>query len=133
MNKILCITATLLFASTLCFAQETTKTAVGNTSSKEKNNDKKTSKWKEFLDDNLDMNVPSENGAPAGQYNVEIKFTVDTTGSLVDIQPMTHCGYGMEEEVIRVLKKSPRWTPGIQNGRKVKSPHIQPITFYVAD
>lgn len=133
MKKILFITALLFFISFLCFSQENVKTAIDSASAKKKNNNKKTPTWKDFLSDNINMNVPAENGAPIGQYDVVIRFTVDTTGSLVDFLPMTHFGYGMENEVIRVLKKSPLWTPGIQNGHKVKSIHYQPITFDVTE
>jgi protein TonB len=32
-------------------------------------------------------------------------------------------------EAIRVIKKSGKWEPAVQNGRKVKSYKKQPITF----
>jgi hypothetical protein len=34
------------------------------------------------------------------------------------------------EEVVR---RGPRWSPGEQNGRKVRSYHTQPITFVVSE
>jgi periplasmic protein TonB len=37
----------------------------------------------------------------------------------------------MEEEVIRLLKNSPRWKPAIQFGRNVKAYRKQPTTFMV--
>ena len=44
---------------------------------------------------------------------------------------MTNHGYGMEEEAMRVIKKGPKWTPAVQNGRSVKAYRKQPITFQV--
>ena len=38
----------------------------------------------------------------------------------------------MEEEVIRVIKKGPKWVPAVQYGRNVKAYRIQPVTLVVA-
>jgi hypothetical protein len=37
----------------------------------------------------------------------------------------------MEEEVVRILKKSPKWSPAIQNGKPVKAYRRQPVTFMI--
>jgi hypothetical protein len=87
--------------------------------------------WADFLMKELDTNVPVRNGAPIGSYIVIIKFFVETDGSLGDFEPQTNFGYGMEDEVIRVLKKSPKWDPAVQNGKLVKAEKIQPIKFDV--
>lgn len=89
--------------------------------------------WIKFLTRNLNAEIPIENGAPAGRYNVIIQFVVDEQGSVSEITPITNFGYGMEQEAIRVLKKAKGWKPGIQNGHEVKSYHKQPITFVVDD
>jgi periplasmic protein TonB len=34
---------------------------------------------------------------------------------------------------VEVLKKGPRWSPGVQNGQKVRSYRTQPITFVLTD
>jgi protein TonB len=39
----------------------------------------------------------------------------------------------MEDEVIRVLKLSPRWKPASQNGRFVKAYRKQPVTFVIEE
>src|SRR5258705_7469557 len=76
--------------------------------------------WKAFLERNLNANVPTDNGAPAGRYSVVIQFVVDREGNVSDIQPLTSHGYGLEAEAVRVLKKAAKWEPAIQNGIKVK-------------
>lgn len=45
--------------------------------------------------------------------------------------PLTKYGYGMEQEVIRILKRSPKWIPAKQFGRAVSAYRIQPVTFQV--
>ena len=88
--------------------------------------------WKNFLAENLKTTVPVTKGAPVGSYNVVIKFIVTKNGKLTDIEPETNLGYGMEEEVIRVLKKSPKWNPAIIMGKSVSAYRRQPITFVVS-
>ena len=87
--------------------------------------------WEKFLLKNLRADVPVENGAPAGKYRVVVKFVVDVDGTVSDIQPMTNHGFGMEQEAVRVLKKSAKWTPAFQNTKHVKAFRSQAITFEV--
>ncbi len=87
--------------------------------------------WEKFLLRHLRGDVPLDNGAPAGRYTVEIQFVVDKEGNISDLKPLTRMGYGMEEEAIRVLKKSDRWEPAIQAGYKVKAYRVQRITFVI--
>ena len=89
--------------------------------------------WVKFLTRNLNAEIPIENGAPVGRYNIIIQFVVDQQGNVSDITPVTNYGFGMEQEAIRVLKKAKGWKAGIQNGHEVKSYHKQPITFVVED
>jgi len=89
--------------------------------------------WVKFLTRNLNAEVPVDNGAPVGRYNVIIQFVVDKEGNLSDIIALTNYGFGMEQEAMRVLKKAKGWKPGIQNGHEVKSYHKQPVTFIVED
>lgn len=87
--------------------------------------------WNKFLMKTMDPVVPVDNGAPEGTYTVYVQFIVDMEGNLSDFKALTNHGYGMEEEVIRVLKAGPKWLPGEQNGRKVKAYAKQPVTFAI--
>ena len=87
--------------------------------------------WRKFLELNLNAGIPAYKGAPAGAYTVVIQFVVDKEGKVSDIKALTSHGYGMEAEVIRVLRKAPRWNPAIQEGRPVKAYRKQPVTFMV--
>lgn len=89
--------------------------------------------WIRFLQLNLDAGVPAKKRAPVGVYTVVIQFVVDKDGNVSDIKPLTKHGYGMEEEVVSVLKRSPRWKPAVQDGRKVRAYRKQPVTFQVAE
>lgn len=87
--------------------------------------------WRKFLQRNLDPDVPVRNRAPEGTYMVIVQFIVDKEGHVTDIKPLTKFGFGMEDEVIRILRKSPKWIPAIQFGRNVKAYRKQPVTFMV--
>ena len=87
--------------------------------------------WRKYIEQNLDPNVPVENEAPIGIYTVVVQFIVDKTGAISDIKALTNFGYGMEQEVIRIMKQSPMWSPASQNNRTVKAYRKQPVTFVV--
>ena len=85
-----------------------------------------------FLQKNLKPRVPIKNKAPNANYQVIVQFIVSKDGTISDIKAETSLGYGMEEEVIRVIKKCPKWTPAMQNGKPVNAYRRQPITFAVS-
>ena len=87
--------------------------------------------WKKFLVKNLDFGVTAKNDAPVGKYSAVAIFIVDKDGSLSDVKALTKFGYGMEEEMLRVINKSGKWTPASQDGKPVKAYRKQPLTFMV--
>ncbi|MBS1741743.1 MAG: energy transducer TonB [Bacteroidetes bacterium] len=87
--------------------------------------------WRRFLERNLDSQTPVDNGAPEGTYTVIVKFIVSKDGSISNVEAETKHGYGMEEEAVKAIKKGPKWTPALQNGRNVNAYRRQPITFLV--
>ena len=93
----------------------------------------KEDRWRSFLENNLNPAAPVDNGAPAGTYTVYIQFVVDVDGKLSAIKPLTKHGYGMEAEVMRILRKSPPWVPAIQSGKPVRAYRKQPVTFQVIE
>jgi protein TonB len=89
--------------------------------------------WRKFLERNLSADVATSAGAPAGSYTVVVQFIVDKEGAVSEVKAQTSHGYGMEEEAVRVIKRSGKWTPAIQNGRQVKAYRKQPVTFMVTE
>jgi protein TonB len=57
---------------------------------------------------------------------------VEKDGSLTDIKVLRDIGYGTGKAV-RVLTRSPRWNPGIQNGKPVRVLYSLPIQIQTAD
>jgi len=89
--------------------------------------------WRKFLEKNVNAEVAVKNKAPEGTYTVVVQFVVDRDGNVTNITALTNHGYGMEEEVIRLLRRAPKWEPAIQDGRRVKAYRKQPVTFQVID
>ena len=61
--------------------------------------------------------------------SIVVSFIVEKDGTLTDIKIHRGLGYGCDEEVIRVLKASPKWNPGIKHGRPVRVE--DGITMYI--
>ncbi|WP_316633297.1 energy transducer TonB [uncultured Flavobacterium sp.] len=85
-------------------------------------------KFYKFVGNNY--KTPEEEGLKGKVY---VTFVVEKDGSLTDIKVLRDIGYGTGAEAIRVLKKCPKWTPGEQNGKKVRVLYSLPITIQSAD
>jgi protein TonB len=86
--------------------------------------------WRRVLDRSL--RYPNEAADQGIQGFVTVQFVVDKEGNVSDVEAVS----GPEElraEAVRVIKKSGKWTPAIQNGNKVKSYKRQPIGFKLND
>ncbi len=70
--------------------------------------------------------VARENGT---QGRVIVSFVCERDGSLTDVKVARGIGDGCDEEAVRVIKASPKWKPGIQNGRPVRVAYSVPISF----
>jgi Ca-activated chloride channel homolog len=60
---------------------------------------------------------------------VFVSFTVDESGKVTDIEIVRSIHTELDNEVIRVIKSSPIWTPGKQGGKAVKVTYTIPISF----
>ncbi|HNU88485.1 MAG TPA: energy transducer TonB [Ferruginibacter sp.] len=89
--------------------------------------------WRAYLITKLNPNIPVDNGAPSGKYTVIVQFVVSKDGAVSNIKALTDLGYGMEEEVVRIIERSGNWKPALQNGRPVNAYRKQPVTFVVED
>lgn len=60
---------------------------------------------------------------------VYVKFIIEKDGSLSNYEILEDLGYGIGDEAIRILKLSPKWTPGTINNKPVRVMHSLPITI----
>jgi protein TonB len=94
--------------------------------------------WKHFLQNNLDMEKVVKKAAPKKKsfwsQTANVKFLIDTDGTIIEATVINASVLHAEviREARRVILLSPKWNPGYQNGRPVKSYRTQPITFAVS-
>ena len=61
---------------------------------------------------------------------VYVSFVIEKDGSITDIMVKNDPGYGVGKEAIRVLKSlKTKWSPGILNGKAVRTAYNLPITI----
>jgi TonB family protein len=63
------------------------------------------------------------------QGRVIISFVVEVDGTLTNIRITKGVGDSIDEEAIRVIMLSPKWKPGILNGKQVRVAYSVPIQF----
>jgi protein TonB len=82
--------------------------------------------WQRYLIKTL--RYPQEAQDQEIQGAVVVQFIVDRGGNVSDVEAISGPAE-LRDEAVRVIKKSGKWTPAVQNGRQVKSYKKQPIVF----
>jgi protein TonB len=60
---------------------------------------------------------------------VYVSFTIEKNGQVADVKVIKSAHPLIDEEVVRAIKKMPRWVPGIQGGRPVRVKYTLPVTM----
>jgi len=87
--------------------------------------------FSKYLAKNIKYPADAKNNKVEGRS--VITFIVEKDGSLSDLKVLRALGSGTDEEAIRVLKASPKWKPGTQNGRKVRVQYSLPVNFSLSN
>lgn len=72
--------------------------------------------------------IALENGI---QGRVVLSFVIEKDGRLTNIQVLQTPDRSLSEEAIRVLSKSPKWSPGKQRNQVVRVKYTLPVDFRV--
>jgi len=83
--------------------------------------------WINYLSDNIRYPKALKKQKISGQMVVEVHL--DPTGTVKDVEIIKSLHFLLDEEVIRVIKRSPKWNPAKQNGNTVPFTFKQPINF----
>ena len=89
------------------------------------------SAFSQFLSRHL--RVPEEHMQPGQKIRVDVKFVVGGEGDLNRIEFPDEPDKVFQQEVLRVMKKMPRWKPEMQNGRAVAVYFHIPVIFHMSD
>ena len=80
-----------------------------------------------FLSKNIKYpTISQENGV---QGRVIVQFVVNRDGSIVDAKVMRGVDPYLDKEALRVVGLMPKWSPGKQRGKAVRSQFILPVMF----
>ncbi len=75
--------------------------------------------------------------AKAREQNIQgiviLQMVVEKDGSLSNIQVVRGVSEDLDREAIRLMKLSPKWMPGMQNGQAVRTQYTVPIGFALAN
>ncbi|MER3463947.1 MAG: hypothetical protein C4329_05565, partial [Chitinophagaceae bacterium] len=85
---------------------------------------------REFLSRNLITLSELEAG---DKKTVYVRFIVNENGTVTQFEIVKSVGTTYDKEVLRVMKKMPKWKPAIQNGKNVIVTFTQPVTFQAVE
>lgn len=84
-------------------------------------------KMYQYITDNFVYPEEAEKRSVNGR--MEVEFTVEKTGVITYVGILKGLDYSIDEEVLRLLKAMPRWTPATKNGVPVRYKVSMPITI----
>ena len=70
--------------------------------------------------------IAKENGV---QGRVTLQFTIESDGRLTNVKVLRGVDSSLDQEAVRVVSSSPRWTPGKQRDRAVRVTYTFPVIF----
>jgi periplasmic protein TonB len=82
--------------------------------------------WLTFLQRYLEAPDDVE---PGQRIEVQVRFWIDIDGSVSRPEIIKSGGSAFDKEVLRVLKKMPKWEPALQAGRPIAVAYQQPVIF----
>ncbi|MCX6290729.1 MAG: energy transducer TonB [Bacteroidetes bacterium] len=80
-----------------------------------------------FLQDHIHYNETAKHAGITGR--VYASFIINHKGEVESIKIIRSLGYGLDEEVVRVLEMMPPWEPGTYKGNKVSTVLNIPVSF----
>ena len=86
-------------------------------------------KFRNWVQSNVKFpQIALENGI---QGRVVLSFVIEKDGRLTNIQVLQTPDRSLSEEAVRVLNKSPKWSPGKQRNQVVRVKYTLPVVFKV--
>ena len=64
---------------------------------------------------------------------VLVKFVVGTNGGIQEVEVEKGVFPSLDAEAVRVIKSSPKWKPGIKDGKPVRVTYHHPVIFVLPD
>ncbi|HLA54131.1 MAG TPA: energy transducer TonB [Flavitalea sp.] len=84
-------------------------------------------KWHGYI--NKNMKYPDRAYREKITGTVVVAFKVDSAGSVQNTELFRSVEYSIDQETLRLMKASPKWNPGFQNGKYISTFKKQPLDF----
>jgi protein TonB len=86
--------------------------------------------WAKYIQRNLRYPLQAQEDGIQGK--VFISFVIEKDGSISNVTVLRGVASSLDQEAARVIQKSPKWKPGIQNKQSVRVRYNMPISFSLA-
>ena len=80
-----------------------------------------------FVQENIKFPAEAKENDVHGRLMLSV--VVEKDGSLSDITVKKGLGYGLDEEIVRIIKMMPKWQPAQHNGKTVRQSQTILIPF----
>ena len=80
-----------------------------------------------FVQENIKFPAEAKENNVHGKLMLSV--VVEKDGSLSDIKIKKGLGYGLDEEIVRIIKMMPKWQPAQHNGKTVRQSQTILIPF----
>ncbi len=78
---------------------------------------------------NSQIKYPEQAKADGVEGRVMVKFTIGTDGAVRDVQLLRGVREDLDAEAVRVVSSSPKWEPGMQDGKPVPVSFTFPVLY----
>lgn len=75
------------------------------------------------------VRYPKQSQQNPAEGRVLVQFVVEKDGKISNVKVVKHMDTELDAEAKRVVKKMPKWTPGLEDGEKTRVMYVLPINF----
>ena len=79
------------------------------------------------------LKYPKDAKAAHIDGTVKVKFVVGSNGGVQEVEVLQGAFPSLDAEAVRVIKSSPKWKPGIKDGKPVRVTYTLPVIFVLPD
>ena len=79
------------------------------------------------------LKYPKDAKAAGIDGTVTVQFVVGKNGGVQEVQVLKGVCPALDAEALRVVRSSPKWKPGIKDGKPVRVTYTLPVIFVLPD
>ena len=79
------------------------------------------------------LKYPKDAKAAHIDGTVNVKFVVGSNGGVQEVEVLQGVHPSLDAEAVRVIKSSPKWKPGVKDGKPVRVTYTLPVNFVLPE